>query len=224
MKDPDAFAKVASFGCSFRFKAGFSKPLVSFDEKDLLFRAVVLHYNLLSSLSEINQFVEGLNVHGFIDYLRQYPPQARALFLYNENRLMAEKLDKLFQPVFSSRGSNRRINEEAVSLNFTRYLEDVESGEISCLIIDLETEELSEMVVTLPIVLQFVTRSTSVPAIGFYPPPSITFEHDTAGRKLHVHTCSNTLCLPVNDILLNYDSFKTEFTSCLAESPGFGNV
>lgn len=92
----------------------------------------------------------------------------------------------------------------------------MESREISCPIIDMNSEELSKMVVTLPIVLKFVTWSTSVPEIGFYPSPSITFEDDTTGRKLHVLTCSNTLCLPVpvNNILLNYDCSKIEFTSC----------
>ena len=49
MEDPDAFAKDASFDSSYRRKAAFSKPLVSFEENDHLFRALVLHYNLLSS-------------------------------------------------------------------------------------------------------------------------------------------------------------------------------
>ena len=225
IEDPEAFSKRASFECSFRFKAGFSKPLITFEEKDKLFHAIALHYTLLSSLSEINQFMEGLNVHGLLDHLRKHPKQARRLFLYTENQLNAELVDDLFVPSFSPKGSNTRAAEELVSLNFTRYLEDVESGGVTCKIVDLNTNEESELQITLPALLQFITGSSSVPALGFVDkPPSITFQHDASGRKLSANTCANTLHLPVNNTFLNYDSFKVEFTSCMAESPGFGNV
>ena len=225
IEDPEAFSKNASFECSFRFKAGFSKPLITFQEKDKLFHAIALHYTLLSSLSEINQFMEGLNVHGLLDHLRQHPQQARKLFLYSENQLNAEQVDNLFVPSFSPKGSNKRAAEESVSLNFTRYLEDVEAGDVTCKIVDFNTNEESELQVTLPALLQFITGSSSVPALGFVDkPPLITFQHDSSGRKLSANTCANTLRLPVNNTFLNYDSFKVEFTSCMAEAPGFGIV
>ena len=85
IEDPQVFSKSASFECSFRFKAGFSKPLITFQEKDKLFHAIALHYTLLSSLCEINQFMEGLNVHGLLHLLCKHPQQARRLFLYTEN-------------------------------------------------------------------------------------------------------------------------------------------
>lgn len=225
IENPETFSKVASFECSFRFKAGFSKPFVTVEEKDKLFHAIALHYTLLSSLSELNQFIEGLNVHGLLDRLRQHPQQAKKLFLYSENLLSAEKLDTLFAPAFSPKGSNKRVTEESVSLNFTRYLDDVEAGEVRCTIVDFNTDEESEIQVTLPSVLQFITGSSTVPALGFVDkPPSIMFQHDVSGRKLSANTCANTLHLPVNNTYLNYDNFKAEFTSCMAESPGFGNV
>ena len=108
IKDPEVFAKVASFECPFRFKASFSKPVVTIEDKDKLFHAIALHYNLLTALSEINQFVEGLNLHGLLDHVRQHPLKARQLFLHTENQLTAEKVDDLFMPVFSPRGSNKR--------------------------------------------------------------------------------------------------------------------
>jgi hypothetical protein len=63
-------------------------------------------------LSEINQFMEGLNVHGLHDHLRQHPQQARKLFLYSENQLNAEQVDNIFVPLFSPKGSNKRAAEE----------------------------------------------------------------------------------------------------------------
>ena len=112
-----------------------------------------------------------------------------------------------------------------MSLNFTRYLEDVEAEEVTCTIVDFNTDKESEIQVTLPSVLQFIIGSSTVPALGFVDKPlSITFQHDASGRKLSANTCANTLHLPVNNTYLNYDNFKAEFASCMAESPGFGNV
>ena len=208
----------------FRFKAGFSKPVVTIEDKDKLFHAIALHYNLLTALSEINQFVEGLNLHGLLDHVRQHPLKARQLFLHTENQLTAEKVDDLFMPVFSPRESNKRTSVEAVSLNFSSYLEEVESDNITCNVVDFSTGQQSEMRLTLAAVLQFITGSSSIPAIGFDDWPSITFLHDDSGRKLSTNTCSNTLHLPVNSTPLSYDKFKVEYTSCMTESPGFGNV
>ena len=175
-------------------------------------------------MSEINQFVKGLNLYGLLDHLCQHPLKAHQLFLHTGNQLTAEKLDDLFMPVFLPRGSNKCTSEEAVSLNSSSYLEEVESGNITCNVVDFSTGQQSEMRLTLAAVLQFITGSSSIPAIGFDDRPSITFLHDDSGRKLSANTCSNTLHLPVNSTLLSYDKFKVEFTSCMAESPGFGNV
>ena len=223
IEDPQAFSKVASFECSFRFKAGFSKPVIKFEERDKMFRAIALHYTLLSSLSEIEQFIDGLNIHGLVDCLRQHPYEARKLFVYAENQLTAELLDDLFVPVFSPRGSNKRASEEAVSLNFSRYLEEVETGNVTSDIVDLTNDEVSQIVVVLSNVLQFITGSSSVPALGFVDQPSITFQHDSQ-RKMSANTCANTLHLPVNTTFSTYDDFKAEFTSSMVCSPGFGNV
>ena len=146
------------------------------------------------------------------------------MFLHAENQITAEKLDNLFIAVFSPRGSNKRTTKEAVSLNYSRYLEEVESGEVTCNVVDFNTDQGSQMRVTLATVLQFITGSSSIPALGFDDQPSITFLHDASGRKLTANTCSNTVHLPVNSTFLSYDNFKVEFTSCMVESPGFGNV
>ena len=129
IEDPQVFSESASFECCFRFNAGFSKPLITFQEKDKLFHAIALHYTLSSC--------SGLNVHGLLDLLRKHPQQARRLFLYTENQLNAELVNNLFVPLFSPAGSNKCATEELVSLNFTRYLEDVESGGVTTKIVDL---------------------------------------------------------------------------------------
>ena len=223
-EDPEVFSKTASFECPFRFKAGFTKPSVTVEDKEKLFHVIALHYTLLSTLSEVNQFIDGLNLHGLLDSLRQHPVNARQLFIHADNELTAAKLDNLFLPVVSPKGSNKRREEEAVSLNFSRYLEEVESGLVTSSVVDVTTDEESQMTITLATVLQFITACSSLPAAGFDDQPSITFMHNDLGRKLTANTCSNTIHLPVSCTFLSYESFKTEFTSCIAELPGFGNV
>ena len=84
---------------------------------------------------------------------------ALQMFLHAENQIIAEKLDNLFIAVFSPRGSNKRTTKEAVSLNFSRHLEEVESGEVTCNVVDFNTDQGSQMRVTLATVLQLITGS-----------------------------------------------------------------
>lgn len=127
-------------------------------------------------------------------------------------------------PLFSPHGSNKRMSEEAVSFNFSTYLGDVARRKIRGTIEDINTGEKSEVLITASMVLQFITGSTHIPPIGFNPKPTVQFSHEAPGRKMSANTCSNMLTLLVTSPYLNYELFKTEFTSCLLESPGFGNV
>ena len=62
------------------------------------------------------------------------------------------------------------------------------------------------------------------PALKFDPVPSEQFLHDDSGRKMDANTCSNTLTLPVSSKYLDYNLFQEEFTSCILDSPEFGNM
>ena len=219
------FNQLASFNCSMRFKAGYTKPIVTFEDKASLIRYICLHYTLLYSLPHMEQFINGLQLYGLLEIVRQVPEKSRMLFQVCEgNRLTAEIVDELFKVQFSPEGSNRRPQEEAIAFNFTRLLEDIESGAITGKLYDFNTESSTEVVFSLGDILQFVTGTPSIPAVGFEPQPVITFNHLEANRKLQANTCANQFTLPVNDQLLNYESFASEVTSCILMSPGFGHV
>ena len=169
--------------------------------------------------------IEGLKLSGMLDLIRQHPKKARHLFMpSSENRVTAEKLDALFDCIFSPEGSNKRAQEEAVALNFSLYLDAVEANEAKSNLLDLTTGEETEITLSLSDVLQFITGSFTVPATGFNEKPLIEFEHGDPHRKLHANTCSNTITFPVNSTLMEFESFKNEFTSCLVMSPGFGTI
>jgi hypothetical protein len=133
-------------------------------------------------------------------------------------------VDELFEVQFSPEGSNKRQQEEAIAFHFTTLMEDIEIGAIKGQVFYFSTESSTEVVFSLGDILQFVTACPSIPAVGYQPRPVIAFNHLDTSRKLQANTCANKLLLPVNDLLLNYDSFKEEITSCILMSPGFGNV
>lgn len=49
-----------------------------------------------------------------------------------------------FHCVFIVEGSDKRAKEEAIAFNFTHYLEDVEEGLITTVVLDPEKDELRQ--------------------------------------------------------------------------------
>ena len=76
-------------------------------------------------------------------------------------KLSAEDLDKLFTFELSPVGSNRRQKEEAIAMN-TRYLEDVEEGSVTSVLVDPDTDEEISASVDLSQILQFVTGAAEI--------------------------------------------------------------
>ena len=138
-----------------------------------------------------------------------------------KNRLTAEVLYELFICVCV--GSNKRVSEKAIALNFFRYLEAVDTNEVKSNLLELTTGEETEITLSQSDVLQFITGCSTVPARGFIHQPAVRFDHVDTCRKLQVNSCSNILTLPVTSAFTDFESFKNEFTSCLVNSPGFGN-
>ena len=195
--DLDDFKQLASFNCSMHFNAGYTKPIVTIEDKAALIRYISLHYTLLYSLPHVEQFINGLKLYGLLDIIRKVPQKARVLFqICEESCLTAEIVDELFEVQFSPEGSNKRQQEEA--FHFTTIFEEIEMGAIKGQVFDFSTESSTEVVFSLGDVLQFVTASPSIPAVGFQPRPVIAFNHLDASRKLQAESCKQTL------VLINY--------------------
>ena len=173
----------------------------------------------------ISQFLDGISMFGLIDVIRKYPKEARSLFQSTgKTSISAEVIDDMFEPQLSDIGSNGRCYEEAILMNFTHFLEDVEAGNVRANVLCLEDDSIAERVLNLKDFLQFVTGTPTIPILGFDASPSIVFSHDDPNRKLTVSTCSLELRFPVNPNLLTYDSFRQEMSDCIIASPRFGQV
>ena len=225
ISSPVKFKQEVSSNTPLRFKAGYKKPVVAFEDKQKFIRCICLHQLILSTQSEIDQFIKGLMTNGILNVIRNNPDKPRKLLQHDNNeRLTAQVVDNQFHCVFSDKGGNKHRSEEATAFNFSHYLEDVEQGLVSSNVLDPDTEEIHISEVELAPVLQFVTGCDGIPAIGFDTSITTMFDHDKPHRKLTANTCSCTLNFPVCDLLTNYESFNNEFTECMFSSPGFGKV
>ena len=213
--DPDVFKQKASFESDYRFDAGYTKPIVTIADKEDFIRCHSLHYTILVSLSELNQYIDGLKTCNILDLIKAEPESFRCLFEVHHSKLSAEDVDSIFDPVYSPAGSNKFAIEQSIIFNFNQYLEDVENGKV---VGQLEDREVK---ISLNDILQFATGAQNVPAVGFSPHPTIVFQHDLViSRKISTNTCANILKFPVSG-LEDRKRFSEEFTFCLLNSPGF---
>jgi len=108
--------------------SGFGKAVFKVTRDDIpdIIDAVCTEYLIMKSISEINQFQEGLNVLGVSDLIKAHPGILQEAFVHGDKEFTASDLDDLFLPVFSPSGSNAREKEEAVVLNWKDYIFEAE--------------------------------------------------------------------------------------------------
>ena len=128
------FQEKATFESDFRFDAGYTKPFVTMSDKDEFLRCTALHYTLLVSLSEVNQFVNGLKTCNILQLVREEPDMFRSLFEVSNTKLTTEDVDSIFDPKFSPPGSNKFAIRQNITLNFNfendRVVSQVEDREV----------------------------------------------------------------------------------------------
>ncbi len=136
------------------FESGFTKPLtrVSITDRPSIVQTVALHYVVLRSLAELQQFRDGMDGN-LLKALSNHGELLRPFFS-NEKGLMKpltagmylsklkshsffivivfiDSLIKMFKRViYSEKGSNERSKEENTFIMFLDYLEKCERGEL----------------------------------------------------------------------------------------------
>lgn len=184
-------------------------------KKDDIIAAVVKQYCIYSCKAELDQLMLGMDTLGMRDLLKKYPKSFLPLFLQQQKKLTAAKLQDLFACEFSPLGSNAWENEEEASLNWVTFLSDIEEagGEIH---IESGNENFT---LSLSDILTFATGSLEISPMGFTPKPAIMF--CTSTYFPIASTCSNTLTLPV---CLSYEQFQYNVAFGICNSPGFQRI
>ena len=109
-------------------ECGITKPAVMMHlaDKEKIISAVCLHYAVLSSLAELEQLRRGLHTLRFSVLMESYPFLFKQLFLHSNTSVTADFIQDLFQVDYSVPGSNNRVKEEAIMMNWVSYLQDLE--------------------------------------------------------------------------------------------------
>ncbi|KAL3976407.1 hypothetical protein ACER0C_022293 [Sarotherodon galilaeus] len=98
----------------------------------------------------------------------------------------------VLRPSYSVLGSNRRVREELMVVKFREFPQCVENKELRDALGErtlTKDEEAFVKALRPGHILAFATGSSKVPAIGFQPPPKITFIHDESKHLPIAHKC-----------------------------------
>ena len=101
--------------------SGFQKAIFRVTTEDIpdFVEMACTEFLIMKSISEINQFQDGLNVLSISDLVKARPNVLHELFVHDRK---TSDLDKVLLPVFSPIGSNAREKKESVILNWKDYI------------------------------------------------------------------------------------------------------
>lgn len=111
----------------YRYYCGVNKPAscFKFSQKQQVLDAMCLHYSVLVSLAELEQMRRGLSIQHFNTLMESFPRQMREAFCPQVHEITSEQLQDMFTPLFSTVGSNKRKQEEAIVMMWFRYLQQI---------------------------------------------------------------------------------------------------
>ena len=80
LKDEKAFADAFEENMDICLDAGFTKSKVTLQVKESLLKCLMLKFTIGNSMMALSQFLDGLNLHGFLHIVRKHADEARSLF------------------------------------------------------------------------------------------------------------------------------------------------
>ena len=128
MENNEQFQRlVRSSDYEFFMECGITKPVMSMKlDKSTIISAVCLHYAVLGSLAELEQLKRGLQTAKLATLMDKHAHLFKELFLHSHKPITADFIQDLFVADYSDRGSNNRVKEEAIMMNWVSYLQESE--------------------------------------------------------------------------------------------------
>ncbi|XP_048066378.1 G2/M phase-specific E3 ubiquitin-protein ligase-like [Megalobrama amblycephala] len=114
------------------------RHISSMDERDSLINHSIHQYVDGRVHSAFQEFMEGLSTLKLAEAIQAHPEHFKALFVENTEKICAQDLINLFQPVLSIVGSSRRQEESRVLCYWRDWLIDIEGGECA----ELQLEDI----------------------------------------------------------------------------------
>ena len=129
MENDEEFQRlVRSSDYEFFMECGITKPVTSMrlGDKSTIISAVCLRYAVLGSLSELEQLKRGLQTAKLAILMDKHPHLFKELFLDSHRPITADFIQDLFVAEYSDHGSNNRVKEEVIMMNWVSYLQELE--------------------------------------------------------------------------------------------------
>ncbi|KAF5294704.1 hypothetical protein FQR65_LT19955 [Abscondita terminalis] len=178
---------------------------INIDQKESVIKDVLKFHLAHRVRPALDQFEDGLKSCGMHSLIAKFPSNMKELFCFVPNTLTFVKLKELFTPCLSVQGSNSRLIENLVLVNYYNFLVECEEGDAD---------------VTLRDILIFATGCIDIPPLGFRNTPTIEFLHNTSKKYPEASTCGLILKLPV--IHSEYINFKNDMSFGIKNGAVFG--
>ncbi|XP_060078764.1 G2/M phase-specific E3 ubiquitin-protein ligase-like [Ylistrum balloti] len=189
---------------------GYTK-ILTLDNKDETIKALKAFYLLYRPMASINQFMEGLKLHGILQKLQEHPKDA-CLFFNESSYPTAD----FFKPVYSSVTEEK---EEMIVYNWGKYLKNIEKGRISTPwlsmdtgvedIVELNMGHLCQALLGCPKLLTSMNSG------------SIQFDHKSSNLPT-VNTCAPSITFSKTEELQNDCTFQEVLQNVIVGAYGFG--
>ncbi|XP_060083297.1 uncharacterized protein LOC132562566 [Ylistrum balloti] len=200
----------------FMFEATGYTKILTLDNKDEAIKALKAFYLLYRPMASINQFMEGLKLHGILQKLQEHPKDA-CLFFNGSSYPTADEIQDFFKPVYSS-GTEEKEKEEMIVYNWGKYLKNIK-GRISTPwlsmdtgvedIVELNMGHLCQALLGCPKLLTSMNSG------------SIQFDHKSSNLPT-VNTCAPSITFSKTEELQNYCTFQEVLQNVIVGAYGFG--
>ncbi|XP_014678786.1 PREDICTED: uncharacterized protein LOC106818607 [Priapulus caudatus] len=216
MENEEEFVNYVEQHLERRHDIGYSKVLSLQDKSDLSLH-LIKDDVICRCSAELQQLDEGLTCLDVLPMMRRHPSMFLPVMMKTTEPLAATDMGRLFTPVHSVEGSNKREAEEEIMVNWYMLLEALNDGAVN----NMKGDETITMSMT--DLLMFVTGMESLPIEGFSPSnPEIHFDHVTTQRKITANTCGLILSIPVNANTISAEPFQQEMLEAVVNGQGFG--
>ncbi|XP_061195286.1 uncharacterized protein LOC133203526 [Saccostrea echinata] len=215
---PDKIERVYEDCITLLENAGYQQRLVYQNKHDAV-RALKAHCLLYGKMAAIQQFIEGLKLHGILEILKKFPEDG-AKVLSVDNFPTAEEIHSFLKPTFSDKDEEKK-KEEAIIYNFSRFLQRVERKKITTTCIDpfAEVPKEEELCLNISHILTCLLGCERIPEN--IPYIVIEFDHEKCSLP-KVNTCLPSVVFADTEKLQNYAYFEEIIISTVVGSYGFG--
>lgn len=204
--------------------------MINLNEREHLFQEVARFFILERNHAEISQMLEGFHPE-LLSLIRRFPEEGMKELIYTPKHIKAVDIINNWQYEFSPSTSPLRKSESNIAFQWEQLLDELEAGQSRNVtyypVVEGKTGDAESKIVTITIedVLQFLTGSRFIPALGFSKKGTVKFlptTGKTSGSSATTSTCFLWLNIPVSENY--YQKTATSFCEDIVQSPGFDRL